>query len=551
MAKAKLKIIPLGGLGEVGKNMMVVETESEMIVIDAGQMFPEDEMYGIDLVLPDFSYVVKRRQKLKAIIITHGHEDHTGALPYLLREVRAPIYGTKLTLGLIKSKLAEHHLSKVQFREINPEKSLKLKSLKISFIRVCHSIPDGVGLAIETQLGTIVHSGDFKFDQAPVDGRSTEFDRFAGYAGKVLLFMSDSTNAESPGYTEPEKSVGVSLRDLISRANQRVVVASFASHIHRIQQVIDAAVGCGRKVAVCGRSMVNNVGIASDLGYLKIPKGSIVELSEAKKMKPSKVLIMSTGSQGEPMSALSRMAGKTHRQVEITPGDTVIISANPVPGNEKSVSRIIDLLFKAGADVYYKSVSDVHVSGHAAQEELLMMLNLIRPKFFMPIHGEYRHLKYHALLARKIGMSPKNILVAENGDVLGFDGNGVRITHKIPAGMTFVDGLGVGDIGDSVIRDRQLLARDGICIVVVIVNTHTKQVVGTPEINSKGFTETEEASKLIDDAKTVVLETIERELNIKVFDQVILRNEVRRTLSKYFYDKTKRRPIIIPTIVEI
>ncbi|MCK4268526.1 MAG: ribonuclease J [Actinomycetia bacterium] len=551
MAKAKLKIIPLGGLGEVGKNMMVVETESEMIVIDAGQMFPEDEMYGIDLVLPDFSYVVKRKQKLKAIIITHGHEDHTGALPYLLREVRAPIYGTKLTLGLIKSKLAEHHLSKVQFREIDPEKSLKLQSMKISFIRVCHSIPDGVGLAIETQLGTIVHSGDFKFDQAPVDGRSTEFDRFAAYAGKVLLFMSDSTNAESPGYTEPEKSVGVSLRDLISRANQRVVVASFASHIHRIQQVIDAAVFCGRKVAVCGRSMVNNVGIASELGYLKIPKGSIVELSEAKKMKPSKVLIMSTGSQGEPMSALSRMAGKTHRQVEITPGDTVIISANPVPGNEKSVSRIIDLLFKAGADVYYKSVSDVHVSGHAAQEELLMMLNLIRPKFFMPIHGEYRHLKYHALLAKKIGMSPKNILVAENGDVLGFDGNNVRITHQIPAGMTFVDGLGVGDIGDAVIRDRQLLARDGICIIVVIVNTHTKQVVGRPEINSKGFTETEEASKLIDDAKTVVLETIERELNIKVFDQVILRNEVRRTLSKYFYDKTKRRPIIIPTIVEI
>ena len=551
MSKPRIRVIPLGGLGEVGKNMMVIESESEMIVVDAGQMFPEDEMYGIDLVLPDFSYVLKHKHKLRAIIITHGHEDHTGALPYLMREIKAPIYGTRLTLGLIKAKLAEYNLKNIQLREINPRKALVLKTMKINYIRVCHSIPDGVGLAIETKLGTIVHSGDFKFDQTPVDGRPTEFERFAAYSGRVLLLMSDSTNAESVGYTEPEKSVGEALRELIGKAKQRVIVASFASHIHRIQQVVDAAVASGRKIAVCGRSMVNNFAIATELGYLKLPKNALVDITETKKMRPKNVLIISTGSQGEPMSALSRMAAKTHRDVEITRGDTVIVSANPVPGNEKAVSRIIDLLFKAGADVFYKSVSDVHVSGHAAQEELKIMINMVKPEYFMPIHGEYRHLKYHALLAQNVGVAKKKIVVAENGDVLSFDAGGLRTTQQVQAGMTFVDGLGVGDIGDSVIRDRQLLAKDGICMAVITINEQKKEIVGIPEIISRGFTQAQNTSRLTEGAKTTVTAAIERELSIKVLDLSILRNEARRALSKYFYDQTKRRPIIIPIIVEI
>lgn len=551
MSKPKIRVIPLGGLGEIGKNMMVIESESEMIVVDAGQMFPEDEMYGIDLVLPDFSYVVKNKHKLKAVIITHGHEDHTGALPYLMREIEAPIYGTRLTLGLIKSKLSEYHLKNIQLREINPEKALTLKTMKVNYVRVCHSIPDGVGLAIETKLGTIIHSGDFKFDQTPVDGKPTEFERFAAYSGRVLLLMSDSTNAESVGYTQPEKSVGEALRELIGNANQRVIVASFASHIHRIQQVVDAAVRSGRKIAVCGRSMINNFAIATELGYLKLPKNALVDISETKKMRPKNVLIISTGSQGEPMSALSRMAAKTHRDVEITRGDTVIVSANPVPGNEKAVSRIINLLFKAGADVFYKSVSDVHVSGHAAQEELKIMINMVKPEYFMPIHGEYRHLKYHALLAEDVGVSKKKIVVAENGDVLAFDSGGLRKGQKVQAGMTFVDGLGVGDIGDSVIRDRQLLARDGICVVVITINEQKKEIVGSPEIISKGFTQTQESSGLTAGAREKVTAAIEREISVKVLDLSILRNETRRTLSKYFYDQTKRRPIIIPIIVEV
>ncbi len=551
MAKNKIRIIPLGGLGEIGKNMMVVESPSEMILIDAGQMFPTEEMYGIDMVLADFSYVVKRRDKLKAIIITHGHEDHTGALPYLLREVSAPVYGTALTLGLIKSKLSEFGLKGVQLREIQPGKKLRLKSMKIDFIRVCHSIPDGVGLAIETPLGYIIHTGDFKVDQTPVDGRLTEFNRFAAYSGKVLVLLSDSTNAENPGYTRPEASVGESLRELIKSANKRVVVASFASHIHRIQQVMDAAAICGRKVAVCGRNMVNNVAIASDLGYLKIPDGLLIELKDARKMRPSKVLVMSTGSQGEPMSALARMAGKTHKQIEIEEGDTVILSANPVPGNEKSVSQIIDLLFKAGADVYYKSVSEVHVSGHAAQEELKMMMNITNPRYFVPIHGEYRHLKYHALLAQKVGIKRDNIFVAENGQVLEFTEGGVKTSERVASGMTFVDGLGVGDVGNIVIRDRQLLAQGGICMAVATINTHTKKLVGKTDIVSRGFVHVRESADLIAEAEKKVNEVIGRELSVGVMDLTILKNEVRNALSKLFYVRTKRRPVIIPVIVEV
>ena len=551
MQKPRIRIIPLGGLGEIGKNMMVVECGNEMILIDAGQMFPTDEMYGIDMVLPDYSYVVANRNKLKAIIITHGHEDHTGGLPYLLKEVDAPVYGTRLTLGLIEAKLAEFGIKNPRLKEINPGNKLKLKNMSIDFIRVCHSIPDGVGLAIETPHGYIVHTGDFKVDQTPVDGRLTEFDRFATYGGKTLVLMSDSTNAENPGYTKPERGVGESLAELVSQAKKRVVVASFASHIHRIQQVIDAAVKARRNVAVVGRSMVNNVGIATELGYLKVPKGVLIELSAAKKLPPQKVLVMSTGSQGEPMSALSRMAGKTHKQLDIKKGDTVIISASPVPGNEKSVSRIIDLLFKAGADVYYKSVADVHVSGHAAQEELKMMLNIIKPRFFIPIHGEYRHLKYHALLAEKVGIPTKNILVAENGHVLEYTGRGFKRDERVAAGMTFVDGLGVGDVGNIIIRDRQLLAQDGICMAVATINTHTMKLIGRPDIISRGFVHVKESAALIEEAKKEVAAAVEGELSVGVLDLTLIKNEVRRSLSRLFSEKTKRRPVIIPVIVEV
>lgn len=551
MSKAKVRLVPLGGLGEIGKNMMVVEVGDDMIIVDAGQMFPTEEMYGIDLVLPDFTYVIQNKHKVRGIIITHGHEDHTGGLPYLLREVSAPVYGTRLTLGLIEAKLTEYGIKNPKLREVQPGKKMRIGNIEVDFIRVCHSIPDGVGLAISTPLGHIVHTGDFKVDQTPVDGRLTEFDRFAAYGGKALVLLSDSTNAENPGYTKPEMGVGEGLRVLISKAKKRVVVASFASHIHRIQQVIDGAARSGRKVAVVGRSMVNNVAIASELGYLKIPKNTLIELSEANKLPPNRILIMSTGSQGEPMSALSRMAAKTHKQLEITPGDTVIISASPVPGNEKSVSRIIDLLFKTGAEVHYKSVADVHVSGHAAQEELKMMLNIIKPRFFVPIHGEYRHLRYHAMLAESVGIKKSNIIVAENGHVLDFSAGGVKTDQRVPGGMTFVDGLGVGDIGNVVIRDRQLLAQDGICMAVATINTHTRHLVGRPDIISRGFVHVRESSELIDEAKDKVTAAIEGELKVGVMDLTLIKSEVRNSLSRLFYEKTKRRPVIIPVLVEV
>jgi ribonuclease J len=551
LSNHKLRIIPLGGLGEIGKNMMVIEYGPEMVVIDAGQMFPDEQMFGIDMVLADFTYVVKNAHKLKAIIITHGHEDHTGGLPYLLKQVRAPIYGTKLTLGLIEQKLAQYGVSKPKLREIKPGRRLNFDFLKFDFIRVCHSIPDGVGLAIETPLGFIIHSGDFKIDQTPIDGRVTEMDRFASYRGKTLVMLSDSTNAETPGYTYPELTVGKSLQELIGGAPQRVVVASFASHIHRIQQVIDAAAGCGRKVAVCGRNMVNNVDTAAALGYLNLPSGCMVDIAEARNMPPEKVLIMSTGSQGEPLSALARMAGKNHKHIDIVSGDTVILSATPVPGNEKSVSRVINLLFKAGAEVFYKAIADVHVSGHAAQEELKMLINMVRPKYFIPIHGEYRHLKAHGALARGVGVRPENVLVAENGDVVEFSADGVKTDERVPAGMTFVDGLGVGDIGNMVIRDRQLLAQDGICIAVVTINTHTHQIIGGPDIITRGFVHIQESNGLLEEAKDKVAKLINRELSVQVNDWTILRTETKNTLSQFFYKRTKRRPTIFPIIIEV
>lgn len=546
-----LKIIPLGGLGEIGKNIMVVEYGNDMIIIDCGQKFPEDEMLGIDMVLPDFTYILENLEKLRGIILTHGHEDHIGALPYFLKHTIVPVYGTKLTLGLVESKLVEHNIERTDFREIHPDKHINLGCFEINFIRVSHSIPDGVALAINTPEGLIIHTSDFKFDQTPIDGQLTEFEKLTSYRNKVLALLSDSTNAESSGFTLPEKSVSETLKKLIDTAEKRVIVACFASHIHRIQQVIDAAVVSRRRIVVMGRSMLKNIDIAKNLGYLNIPPQAIADISEFKNIKPKNLLILCTGSQGEPLSALTRMASKNHRNVQIVPGDTVIISAKTVPGNEKSVNRVIDLLFKNGAEVYYKSVSEIHVSGHAAQEELKMMINLTNPKYLIPIHGEYRHLKYHAQLARMVGMPEKNIIVTGNGNVIEFRNGKAKLNGKVAAGAVFVDGLGVGDVGNIVLRDRQVLSNDGICIVVATINMQTGQILSGPEIISRGFVYVRESGKLMDEAKQRVSQTLNYDSKGEAADWSMLRNDVRSTLSKFFWEKTKRRPMIMPIIVEL
>lgn len=548
-----LKVIPLGGAGEVGKNMLVLETESDIIVIDAGLMFPEEEMLGIDLVLPDFSYLIKNRRKVRAVFLTHGHEDHTGALPYLLREINVPVYGTKLTLGLAQEKLDEHKLlPKVTLREIDPSKKVSVGPFKLSFMRVSHSVPDGVGLAIETPVGLIVHSGDFKLDQTPVDGRLTEIDKFVEFGKRgVLLFLSDSTNAEEPGYTPTEKTVGGALDRVFKTAKQRVVVACFSSHIHRIQQILNTASENGRKVAVSGRSIRESMRIASDLGYLHVPDNLLIGLHETNGYPLDKITILSTGSQGEPMSALTRLASQDHKHIRLVPGDTVIISAAPVPGNEKSVSRTIDQLFKAGAKVCYEEESRVHVSGHASQEELRIMLNVVRPKYFVPIHGEYRHLKHHAELAESVGVSAENIFIPENGTVLKFTAKKGQIGGTVSAGAMFVDGLGVGDIGDVVLRDRMRLSQDGVFIVVVAINKQNCEILAGPDVVSRGFIYPQEVEGLIEEAKEQVKMALDICAEEGIIDESILKIHIRDSLSRYLREKTKRRPMVMPIIVEV
>lgn len=547
----KLRLIPLGGLGEVGKNMLVLEYGEDMILVDAGLMFPEEEMLGIDLVLPDFSYVVNNASRLRAIIITHGHEDHTGALPYLLKEVRAPVYATRLTLGLIKGKLGEHRLKGLELKEIDCDKELRIKNFHIRFLRVCHSIPDGVGLAITTPVGTILHSGDFKFDATPIDGRLTEFEKFASYKGKVLALLSDSTNAEIAGYTGSEREVGEGLRDIFTNAKGRIIFASFASHIHRIQQVMTMAELAKRKVAICGLNMLRNTEIADELGYLKIPDGLMINPADMKKYPRREVVVISTGSQGEPLSALAKMASHDHKYVDIQAGDTVIVSASPIPGNEKSISNVIDRLFQRGAEVHYQSVSGVHVSGHGAQEELKLMLTLVKPDYFVPIHGEHRHLVYHSQLAMEVGIPKERILLLENGNIVEFDGQGAKVTGKVRAGVIFVDGLGVGDIGSIVLRDRQQLANDGIFVVVVTVDQQTGRLVQDPDVISRGFVYLKEASGLVEEAKATVQETLKATAREEITDWGVLKSKVHNVLSKLLYDRTKRRPMIIPIIIEL
>lgn len=548
----KVQIIPLGGLGEIGKNMTAFRYGDDMILIDAGLMFPEDDMLGIDLVIPDISYLIENQDKLKGIFLTHGHEDHIGALPYVLKQIDCPVYGTALTLGILEGRLKENGVSSENCRIIKPGDKITAGAFKLDFIRVNHSIPDAIAIAINTPIGTIIHTGDFKIDHTPVDGQVTEFNKFAEYGDRgVLALLADSTNAERPGFTPSEKMVGKTFDDEFRYAKNRIIVATFSSNVHRIQQVIDAALKYDRKVAVIGRSMVNVVNIAKELGYLKAPEGEIIDIDETHNYTPDKIVIITTGSQGEPMSALTRMAMNDHKKVDIMPGDTVIISATPIPGNEKLVSRTIDHLYKLGADVIYEKSNGVHVSGHASQEEIKLMHNLVRPKFFVPVHGEFRHLIKHANLAQSLGMPKENIVIAENGSVIELTKNSIGINGKVPAGKVLVDGLGVGDVGNIVLRDRRQLSQDGIMIVVVTIDKENCHVVSGPDIVSRGFVYVREAEGLMDEAKDKVQLALEKCEENGVSEWSAIKSTVRDSLGRFLYERTRRRPMILPIIMEI
>ena len=548
----KVQIIPLGGLGEIGKNMTVFRYGDDMILIDAGLMFPEDDMLGIDLVIPDISYLIENQDKLKGIFLTHGHEDHIGALPYVMKQIDCPVYGTALTLGILEGRLKENGVSSENCRIIKPGDKITAGAFKLDFIRVNHSIPDAIAIAINTPIGTIIHTGDFKIDHTPVDGQVTEFNKFAEYGDRgVLALLADSTNAERPGFTPSEKMVGKTFDDEFRYAKNRIIVATFSSNVHRIQQVIDAALKYDRKVAVIGRSMVNVVNIAKELGYLKAPEGEIIDIDETHNYTPDKIVIITTGSQGEPMSALTRMAMNDHKKVDIMPGDTVIISATPIPGNEKLVSRTIDHLYKLGADVIYEKSNGVHVSGHASQEEIKLMHNLVRPKFFIPVHGEFRHLIKHANLAQSLGMPKENIVIAENGSVIELTKNSIGINGKVPAGKVLVDGLGVGDVGNIVLRDRRQLSQDGIMIVVVTIDKESCHVVSGPDIVSRGFVYVREAEGLMDEARDKVQLALEKCEENGVSEWSAIKSTVRDSLGRFLYERTRRRPMILPIIMEI
>ncbi|MDD4168930.1 MAG: ribonuclease J [Desulfotomaculaceae bacterium] len=547
----KLSLVPLGGLGEIGKNMMAVRLGENILVIDCGLMFPGEEMLGIDIVIPDITYLLENKEFVRGIVLTHGHEDHIGALPYVLRQLNVPVYGTKLTLGLLQGKLKERNVDAI-LNTVKPRDMVQIGPFKVEFIRVSHSIPDAVAIAIHTQVGVIVHTGDFKIDQTPVDGQVTDFHRLSQLGDKgVLVLLSDSTNAEIPGYTLSERMVGNTFDETFRQATDRIIIATFASNVHRIQQAITVAHRQKRRVAVVGRSMVNVVNVAYELGYLDIPENTMVELDEANHLPRHKVVILTTGSQGEPMSALTRMALSEHKQVVIVPGDTIIISATPIPGNEKVVARIIDQLFKQGAHVIYESASSIHVSGHPCQEDLKMMINLVRPKFFVPVHGEYRMLIKHAELARDVGISPERIFVTENGQVLDFTRRTGRTAGRVTAGKVLVDGLGVGDVGNIVLRDRKQLSQDGILIVVVTIDREAGLIVAGPDIVSRGFVYVRESEQLLEEARVKVKSALDACADRGISEWSPIKSQVRDVLGKFLYEKTRRRPMILPIIMEI
>jgi ribonuclease J len=549
----KVALIPLGGLGEIGKNMMAVRFGENILVIDCGLMFPEEEMLGIDVVIPDITFLLENREQVRGIVLTHGHEDHIGALPYVLKQLNVPVYGTRLTLGLLLGKLKERCMEReIELNTVKPRDMVHIGPFKVEFIRVSHSVPDAVSVAIHTPVGTIVHTGDFKLDLTPVDGEVTDFHRFAQLGEKgVLVLLSDSTNVERPGFTLSERMVGQTFDETFREARERIIVATFASNVHRLQQAITTAHKYDRKVAVVGRSMVNVVTVACELGYLNIPQGTLVELEEASRLPKNRLVYLTTGSQGEPMSALTRMAMSDHRQVEIVPGDTIIISATPIPGNEKLVSRIIDQLFRQGAQVIYEAVSGIHVSGHPSQEELKLMITITKPRFFVPVHGEYRMLVKHARLAKDMGIPANHVFVAENGHVLEFNRRSGRLAGRVTAGRVLVDGLGVGDVGNIVLRDRKQLSHDGILIVVVTINREAGIVMAGPDIVSRGFVYVRESEMLLEEAREKVKSALDKCTERGISEWSAIKSQIRDALGKFLYEKTRRRPMILPIIMEV
>ena len=552
--KPRLKIIPLGGLHEVGKNITVFQYDNEMIVVDCGLSFPEDDMLGVDLVIPDITYIIKNQEKLKGMVITHGHEDHIGSVPYFLKQVNTPIYGTRLTLGLIKNKLEEHRLvDSTKLNEVNPGETIKLgKHFKVEFIQSSHSIPDSVMLAIHTPVGTVLHTGDFKVDYTPMDGKIMDFGRLAELGNKgVLALMSDSTNAERKGFTMSESTVGEVFEKLFTNCTKRIVVATFASNVHRVQQIVNCAVKYGRKIAVCGRSMINMITTARELGYIECPDNLFIDIDMINNYTDDQLLIITTGSQGETMSALTRMASGTHRKVKITPNDLVIISANPIPGNEKNVSKVIDSLMQIGAEVVYSALEDVHVSGHACQEEQKLILALTKPKYFIPVHGEYRHLIAHSETAKLMGVPKENIFKLENGKILEMDKNSAEFTGMVQSGIILVDGLGIGDVGNVVLRDRQHLSQDGLIIVVLTMNGGSGEVIAGPDVISRGFVYVRESENVMDEIKAVVRHEVHKCEEQGIRDWSTIKNSIRENLREYIFSKTKRNPMIIPIVMEI
>lgn len=553
MRKESLRIIPLGGLGEIGKNITAIEYEDEIIVIDCGISFPDEDMYGIDLVIPDIKYLLDNKDKVKGLFLTHGHEDHIGAIPYILKQINMPVYGTKLTIGLVESKLKEHDmLSKTNLIPISPGESIKLNKLIIEFIRVTHSIAESCALAIHTPIGIVLHTGDFKIDYTPIDGKVMDLNRIAqlGQEG-ILLLMADSTNVERAGHSLSEKIIGETLNRIISNANGRVIVATFASNIHRMQQIADASMMYNRKIVFSGRSMENISNVAMDLGYLHIPEESIVGIEDLNRYPSDKITIITTGSQGEPMAGLSRIAYGSHRHISIEQDDLFIISASPIPGNDKLVSRVINQLYRKGVEVIYEDLEDIHVSGHAYKEEFKLIHTLVKPKYFMPVHGEYRHLKHHSDLALKLGMDKSNVFTLETGQVLEISQDKAIATEKVHTGVVFVDGIGVGDVGNIVLRDRRDLARDGMVTIVVAINKETYSIVSGPDIITRGFIYARESEGLIKKIKDVAKEEIEICLENNIIEWQVLKSGVRKSVEQLLYHKTKRRPSVFPIIMEV
>jgi ribonuclease J len=548
-----VRVVFLGGLGEIGRNMMALEYDENIVVIDAGLMFPEEQMLGVDLVSPDVTYLVERKDKVLGFLLTHGHEDHVGALPYILPRVGAPVYGSRLTLGFIKNKLREHRvIENADLREIKAGDLVELGPFKAEFIHVAHSIPDTTALAIETPVGMVVHSGDFKMDQTPVDMRPTDMARLSNVGDRgVLMLMSDSTNAERDGFTPSERTIGDAFQEIFGQCPGRIIVSTFASNIYRIQQALNTAARYKRKVAVIGRSMVNNLTIAQELGYIQMPGDILLKIQDINKEPDEKLVILSSGSQGEPLSALTRIAAQEHPQVKLKSGDTVILSATPIPGNEELVSRTINNCYKHGARVFYSARNRVHASGHASREELKLMLNLVRPRFFMPVHGEFRHLALHSEIAQDVGIPKERVIVTDDGNTIEIGDGAAHFGNKVPAGYVFVDGLGVGDVGSVVLRDRRVLSQDGIFIVIVTVDKTTGKVVSGPDLISRGFVHQQTSDALLESARQQVLTTVNGKAANGSVEWQVIKGSIRDSLSKFLYEQMRRRPMIIPIVVEV